>query len=67
MVSLPFLQYNFARIHKTLRITPAMASNLSNHVWTLEEMVLMADSCASAPKPRGPYKKKLAVGNCVRT
>jgi IS1 family transposase len=61
MVAIHAVYYNFARIHKTLRITPSMAAGLSDHVWSLEEIVLMADSYALAPKPRGPYKKKLAV------
>jgi len=37
-VSLHFMHYNFARIHKTLRITPAMAAGVSDHVWSLEEI-----------------------------
>jgi hypothetical protein len=37
------LYYNFARIHKTLRITPAMAAGLSDHVWSVEEVVLLAE------------------------
>lgn len=37
MVAIHFLHYNFARIHKTLRVTPAMAAGLSDHVWSLEE------------------------------
>jgi IS1 family transposase len=37
-VALHFLHYNFARIHKTLRITPAMAAGLSYHVWSYEEI-----------------------------
>jgi IS1 family transposase len=41
-VALHFLHYNFARIHKTLRITPAMAAGLSDHVWSLEEIALLA-------------------------
>jgi hypothetical protein len=43
MVAIHFLHYNFARIHKTLRVTPAMAAGLSDHVWGLEEMVLLAN------------------------
>jgi hypothetical protein len=58
---LHFPHYNFARIHKTLRITPAMAAGLSDHVWTLEEIVLMADSYAPAPTKRSPYKKRTAA------
>jgi IS1 family transposase len=34
-----FVHYNFARIHQTLRVTPAMEAGLSDHVWTLAEMV----------------------------
>ena len=30
--------YNFARIHKTLRITPAMAAGIADHVWTIAEL-----------------------------
>ena len=43
MVAIHFMNYNFARVHKTLRITPAMAAGLSDHVWSLEEIVLLAD------------------------
>ena len=42
-VSLHFMHYNFARIHKTLRVTPAMASGISDHVWSLEEIAALAD------------------------
>jgi len=42
-VALHFIHYNFARIHKTLRITPAMAASLTDHVWSLEEIVLLAE------------------------
>ena len=34
-VALHFMHYNFARIHKTLRVTPAMEAGVSDHVWTL--------------------------------
>ncbi len=42
-VALHFIHYNFARIHKSLRNpydrTPAMAAGLTDHVWTIEEIV----------------------------
>jgi len=41
MVAIHFMHYNFARVHKTLRVTPAMEAGLSEHVWSLEEIVLM--------------------------
>jgi len=43
-VAIHFLHYNFARIHKTLRVTPAMAAGLSAHVWSIEEIVGLLDA-----------------------
>jgi len=43
MVAIHFLYYNFGRIHKTLRVTPAMQAGLADHVWSLEEIVLLAN------------------------
>jgi IS1 family transposase len=42
-VAIHFMYYNFARIHKSLRITPAMAAGVSDHVWSLEEIVNLAN------------------------
>jgi hypothetical protein len=33
------MHYNFARVHQSLRVTPAMEAGIANHVWTLEEIV----------------------------
>lgn len=38
-VALYFAYYNFCRVHQTLRITPAMQAGLTDHVWSLEELV----------------------------
>ena len=43
-ISLHFMHYNFCRIHKSLRVTPAMQAGVDDHVWTLEEIVEMADT-----------------------
>ena len=43
-VALHFMFYNFARIHQTLRVTPAMQAGLSDHVWSLEEVAALADA-----------------------
>lgn len=61
MVAIHAVHYNFARIHKTLRFTPAMACGLSDHVWSLEEIVMMADNYIAKPGKRGPYKDKAAA------
>jgi IS1 family transposase len=58
MVAIHAVYYNYGRIHKTLRITPSMAAGLSDHVWSLEEIVTMTDSYIPKPGRRGPYKKK---------
>ncbi len=41
-VSLHFMYYNFGRIHKSLRVTPAMAAGVADHVWSLEEIAALA-------------------------
>jgi hypothetical protein len=38
-VALHFAHYNFCRIHKTTRVTPAMAAGVSDHVWGLDELI----------------------------
>ena len=43
-IALHFMHYNFARIHKSLRVTPAMEAGISDHVWKLEEIVGLLDS-----------------------
>jgi IS1 family transposase len=42
-VALHFMHYNFGRIHKTLRVTPAMAAGIANHVWSHEEIAGLAE------------------------
>jgi hypothetical protein len=41
-LALYFMFYNFARIHSTLRVTPAMEAGISDHVWSIEEIVELA-------------------------
>ena len=42
-VALHFMYYNFCRIHKTLRVTPAMEAGVADHVWTPEEIINLID------------------------
>jgi len=35
--------YNFGRIHQSLRVTPAMETGLTDHVWSLEEIAALSD------------------------
>jgi hypothetical protein len=47
MVAIYFTYYNFCRVHQTLRLTPAMEAGLSDHVWSLEELVGLLEQKAS--------------------
>ena len=38
MIGLHYMHYNFGRIHKTLRVTPAMEAGAADHVWGLDEI-----------------------------
>jgi hypothetical protein len=38
-IAIHYLHYNFCRIHQTLRITPAMAAGVSDHVWDMSELI----------------------------
>jgi hypothetical protein len=38
------MHYNFARVHQTLRVRPAMEAGISNHVWDLSEVVALIDA-----------------------
>ena len=57
-VALHYMHYNFCRIHKTLRVTPAMAAGVLDHVWSVADIVSMIDAAEPAPGKRGPYKKQ---------
>ncbi len=58
-VALHFMYYNFGRIHKTLRVTPAMEAGIADHVWSLEEIAALIPEPEA--KKRGPYKKRAQV------
>jgi hypothetical protein len=38
-IALYFMYHNFCRVHQTLRVTPAMEAGLSDHIWTLDELM----------------------------
>jgi hypothetical protein len=48
-VVLHFCHYNFVRIHQTLRVTPAMEAGVSDHVWSIEEIVGLLDWATAQP------------------
>jgi hypothetical protein len=38
-IAIHYMYYNFARIHSSLRVTPAMEAGVSDHVWSIEEII----------------------------
>lgn len=64
MVALYAVWYNWVRIHKTLRVTPAMAAGLTDKLMSMEDVVALIDAREGAPRKRGPYRKKpLQISN----
>lgn len=56
-IALHFVYYNFCRVHKSLRVTPAMEAKLTKRVMTIEDICNLAPIVA--PKKRGSYKKRI--------
>jgi IS1 family transposase len=57
-VALFVMYYNFSKIHKTLRVTPAMEAGVSDRVWDVVDIVKLVEDAEPKPSKRGPYKKK---------
>lgn len=59
-VALHCVFYNFVRIHKTLRVTPAMAAGLTDRLWDVKDIVALVEAAeaAEAPRSRGPYRPR---------
>ena len=53
-MALHFAYYNFVRIHKTLRVTPAMAAGVTDRLWEMSDLVAILDAAEAAPAKRGP-------------
>jgi hypothetical protein len=58
MVALYTVWYNYVKHHKTLKgLSPAMAANISDTLWSVTDMAEMIDANLPKPGPRGSYKK----------
>ena len=60
MVALYTVWYNFARINTAVRMAPAMAAGISDHLWSMADIVDLIEKAAPAPKARGPYRKRIS-------
>jgi hypothetical protein len=43
-IALHYMHYNFCRVHQTLRVTPAMEAGITDHVWSIQEIVSLIDA-----------------------
>jgi IS1 family transposase len=59
-LSIYFVFYNWLRIHKTLRVTPAMAAGLTDRLMSWDDILAQMDA-VEPPAKRGPYKKREAA------
>lgn len=59
-LALYFAFYNFCRIHKSLKVTPAMAAGITDKLWSLEDIAERIEAAQAKPMKRGPYKKRTA-------
>lgn len=63
MVAIWTVWYNWVRIHKTLRVTPAMAAGLTDRLWSWDEIVAAMDEIAPKPGRPATYKKRAENSN----
>lgn len=59
-LALYFVWYNFVRINKAVRMSPAMAAGITDKLMEMSELAEMVDAATPKPGKRGPYKKKAA-------
>lgn len=57
-VALHMMYYNFVRIHKTLRVTPAMAAGVTDRLWEIADVAMLVEQAEAKPGKRGSYRKR---------
>lgn len=67
MLALYFTFYNFCRIHKTLRVTPAMAAGIDSTVHDMDWIVGMIDAVAAKPVRPARYKQAIGTTDTLNT
>jgi len=58
-VALYFAYYNFCRVRQSIRVTPAMEAGLTDHVWSVEELISLLPEPVA--KKRGSYNKRNSI------
>ncbi|MGL5839245.1 MAG: IS1 family transposase [Sphingorhabdus sp.] len=57
-VALHMMYYNFVRVHKTLRVTPAMEAGVTDRLWEIADIAMLVEQAEAKPAKRGTYKKR---------
>jgi hypothetical protein len=60
-LALYFVWYNFVKLHKAHKLTPAMAAGITDKLWSVEDIVAQVEASEPKPGKRAPYKKRLAA------
>jgi hypothetical protein len=61
-VALHMMYYNFVRVHSKLRMSPAMAAGVADHLWEVTDIVALIEAEeAKVLTKRGPYKRKMVA------
>jgi len=47
-IGIPYMRYNFCRIHQSSRVTPAMEAGVSDHVWSVEDVIQLLDAAQTS-------------------
>lgn len=57
-IALHYMYYNFVRIHRSLRCTPAMEAGVTSKLWSIEDIINLLPK--AEPTKRGTYKKRIS-------
>jgi hypothetical protein len=55
-----WIENHALRIHKSLRVTPAMAAGVTDRVWDMSDVATLIAAQEAPVAKRGPYKRKAA-------
>ena len=61
MIALYTVWYNFVKMHRSLKMAPALAANVCDHLWSMDELVALVDAHdAAKPRQKPGRKPKVA-------